>query len=227
MKSQLADFASLLYPRVCINCNKGLTKTEEHLCLSCELSLPKHQHGTNKDQLLKKFAFQPKVTEAYAYLDYTKDGIVQKLIQGLKYHGKQNLGVWLGMQFGNEIVKMIKDPMDLILPVPLHAKRLRTRGYNQSDRIAEGIGQALGVSTGLKVAIRNKETMTQTKKAKISRWENMQSVFTIVDFKKVEAKNVLVIDDVITTGATLGTFCDEIAKHNPASLIIGAIAAGK
>ena len=227
MKSQLGDFVSLLYPRVCIHCHKGLTNTEEHLCLSCELSLPKYQQGTNKAQLLKKFAFQPKVTGAYAYLDYIKDGIVQKLIQGLKYQGKQNLGIWLGRQLGRQIKKSIKEPIDLILPIPLHPKRLRTRRYNQSDRIAEGVSEVLGVPVGLNLAIRNKETDTQTKKAKISRWENIQSVFTIVDFKEVETKNILVVDDVITTGATLGTFCDEIAKHDPASLIIGALAVGK
>ena len=227
MKSQLADFISLLYPRVCINCNKGLTKKEEHLCLSCELSLPRSPYLTNKAELLKKFAFQPKVTSANAYLDYIKDGIVQKLIYGLKYKGKQDLGVWLGGHFGNEIIKGMKRPVDLIIPVPLHPNRLRMRGYNQSDCIAEGLGEALNVSIGSNIAIRDKETSTQTRKAKISRWENMRSVFKVIDPERVNEKNILIVDDVITTGATLGVFCDEVAKYEPNSLTIAVLAAGK
>lgn len=227
MKSQLADFISLLYPRVCINCNKGLTKKEEHLCLTCELNLPKSTYLTKKGELLKKFIFQPKVTGAYAYLDYIKEGIVQKLIYGLKYGGKQELGVWLGRNFGKEIVIEANRPLDLILPVPLHQNRLRTRGYNQSDRIAEGLGHALNVAVGNTVAIRDKETSTQTQKTKISRWENMHSVFKVIDPECVNKKNILIVDDVITTGATLGVFCDEVAKHEPTSLTIAALAAGK
>ena len=227
MKSQLVDFISLLYPRVCINCNKGLTKNEEHLCLSCELSLPKSQHLTNKGELLKKFAFQPKVTGAYAYWDYMKEGIVQKLIYGLKYGGKQDLGVWLGRRFGNEIKGVMGQCVDLIVPIPLHSKRLQRRGYNQSDRIAEGVGEALHVSVGIDVAIRYKETTTQTHKARINRWKNMHSVFKVIDPESVNLKNILIVDDVITTGATLGVFCDELAKHDPTSLTIAALASGK
>lgn len=230
MKSQLADFISLMYPRVCINCNQGLTKNEIHLCLSCDLSLPKSPHLTNKGELLNKFAFQPKVTGAYAYLDYIKDGITQKLIRALKYDGKQELGFWLGQRFGVEIKKLLNQSdwsADLIIPIPLHSKRLRTRGYNQSDRIAEGIGQSLEVKVDLTSSIRSKETSTQTKKAKLSRWESMKSVFEVVESERINGKNILVIDDVITTGATLGGFCDEVAKHQPTSLMIAALAAGK
>ncbi len=227
MKSQLLDFISLLYPRVCINCNKGLTTKEQHLCLSCDLSLPKSQYSTNKGELLKKFIFQPKVTGAYAYLDYIKDGIVQKLIHSLKYQRNQKLGVWLGSRLGNEIQQVIKHPIDLIVPIPLHKNRLKIRGYNQSDLIAEGISQIMSIPVGLNVAVRDKQTETQTKKAKISRWESMKSVFRVVNHKMISSKNILVVDDVITTGATLGVFCDEIARHDPSSLTIGAIAAGK
>ncbi|MCP4458153.1 MAG: ComF family protein [Cytophagales bacterium] len=227
MKAHMADFISLLYPRVCINCNKGLTKNEEHLCLSCELSLPKSQHLTNKAELLKKFAFQPKVTDAYVFLDYIKDGIVQKLIHKLKYDGKQELGVWMGIRFGNEIASIINQSIDLILPIPLHVKRQRIRGYNQSDRIAEGMQEVLASNLANDVVIRQKETATQTRKRKLSRWENMRSVFKVIDPEAVKKKNILIVDDVITTGATLGVFCDELAKHDPESLTIAAVAAGK
>ena len=226
MKSQLSDFLSLLYPKVCLNCNCGLTKEEEHLCLTCELSLPKSQYLTNKAELLKKFAFQPKVIDAYAYLDFIKEGIVQKLIHGLKYQGKQSLGVWLGQRFGEEMKSRL-DQIDLIIPIPLHANRMRTRGYNQSDRIAEGIGESMGIPVDTKTIIRAKETTTQTRKDKLNRWENIHSVFGVLDPEQVNQKNLLIVDDVITTGATLGTFCDEVAKYEPNSLTISALAAGK
>jgi len=226
MQSQLADFLSLLYPKVCINCNCGLTKKEEHLCLTCELSLPKSQYLANKAELLKKFAFQRKVIGAYAYLDFIKDGIVQKLIHGLKYQGKQSLGVWLGQRFGKEMMNRVGQ-IDLIVPIPLHASRMRTRGYNQSDRIAEGLGETMEIPVDTQTIIRAKETTTQTRKDKLNRWKNIHSVFDVLDPDQVYQKNILVVDDVITTGATLGTFCDEVAKYEPTSLTIAALAAGK
>lgn len=227
MNSQLIDFFSLLYPRVCINCNQGLTKNENYLCLGCDLSLPKSPYLASKVGLLKRFVFQPKVTGAYAYLDYVKDGIAQKLIRTLKYDGKQELGVWLGQRFGVEIKKVLDQSVDLIIPIPLHPKRLQMRGYNQSARIAEGMGKSLKVLVDVESSIRSKQTSTQTKETKLNRWKNMQSAFEIVAPDTIRQKAILVVDDVITTGATLGIFCDELAKYKPASLTIAALAVGK
>jgi len=227
MKSQLADFLSLIYPRVCLHCRKPLSRAEEFLCLPCELSLPKSTYLTNKDELCKKFAFQPKVIAAFAYLDFNKFGIAQKLVHNLKYQGKTQLGVWLGQRFGKELSKQDIAPFDALIPSPLHANRQRQRGYNQSACLAQGMSEALQVPVLEDLVARSRETTTQTKKSKLKRWENMESVFEVTKPQDVEGRHLLIVDDVITSGATIGMLCDELAKENPASISVAALAAGK
>ncbi len=227
MKSQLADFLSLIYPRVCIHCSKPLSRTEEFLCLSCELSLPKSTYLTNKDELCKKFAFQPKVIAAFAFLDFNKFGIAQKLVHNLKYQGKKELGVWLGSKFGKELDKIEHVPFDAVIPSPLHPNRLRQRGYNQSTCLAQGLSGVLGVDIDEDLVARTRETTTQTKKSKLKRWENMEAVFEVKRPDEIGGRNLLLVDDVITSGATIGMLCDALAKENPASITVAALAAGK
>lgn len=227
MKSQLADFISLIYPRVCLHCRKPLSRAEEFLCLPCELSLPKSTYLTNKEDLCKKFAFQPKVIAAYAYLDFNKFGIAQKLVHNLKYQGKKDLGTWLGARFGRDLSKQDHAPFDLLIPSPLHANRQRHRGYNQSTCLAQGMSEPLSLPVCEDAVARTKETTTQTKKSKLKRWENMESVFTVTKPKEIEGRHILLVDDVITSGATIGMLCDELAKENPASISVAALAAGK
>jgi ComF family protein len=227
VKSQLADFLTLIYPRVCIHCSKPLSRAEEFLCLSCELSLPKSTYLTNKDQLCKKFAFQPKVIAAFAYLDFNKFGIAQKLVHSLKYQGKKDLGIWLGSKFGKELAIIEHVSYDVLIPSPLHPNRLRQRGYNQSTYIAQGLSNALSVPVVENLVERTRETTTQTKKSKLKRWENMEAVFEVVRPEEIGGRNLLLVDDVITSGATIGMLCDALAKENPASITVAALAAGK
>jgi ComF family protein len=227
MISQVSDFFSLVFPRVCVHCSRALTRKEEFLCLECELSLPKRSEWANKEQLLKKFAFQPKVIGAYAYLEFIKEGIVQKLIHQLKYQGKKELGVWLGSKYANELRSIDDLPkFDIIVPSPLHPNRARQRGYNQSEQIAIGISRTLEIPVVGAVS-RVRETSTQTRKSKVKRWENMDEVFAVNHPEAIEGKDVLLVDDVITSGATIGMLCDELAKVNPNTITLAALAAGK
>jgi ComF family protein len=227
MISQVSDFFSLVFPRVCVHCSRALTQKEEFLCLECELSLPKRSEWANKEQLLKKFAFQPKVIGAYAYLEFIKEGIVQKLIHQLKYQGKKELGVWLGSKYANELRSIDDLPkFDIIVPSPLHPNRVRQRGYNQSEQIAIGMSRILEIPVAGAVS-RVRETSTQTRKSKVKRWENMDQVFAVKHPEAIEGKDVLLVDDVITSGATIGMLCDELAKVNPKSITLAALAAGK
>lgn len=226
MLSQLADFVSLMFPRVCYSCNESLTSSEEFICLSCELSLPKTDGTTNKGQLLKKFAFQPKVVAAHSFLNYQKFGMAQRLVQGIKYHGKKDLGVWLGVKFGEELLEQTQD-LDVIIPLPLHKRRLRSRGYNQSEVIASGIATPLGLEVDSNCVSRIRYTKTQTSMSKLNRWENIRSVFSVSRPKVIYERNVLLVDDVVTTGATMGILCDEIAKCDPASITIATLASGQ
>ena len=228
MNSQISDFVSLIFPRVCVHCSRALTRKEEFLCLECELGLPKRSGWANKEQLLKKFAFQPKVTGAYAYLEFIKEGVVQKLIHQLKYQGKKELGIWLGRKYGTELKPIINSSsIDVIIPSPLHRNRIRQRGYNQSEQIAIGLSESLDTPIDSKAVTRVQETTSQTRKSRVKRWENMEKVFEVRNTEAVEGKNVLLIDDVITSGATIGMLCDEIAQKNPNTITIAALAAGK
>lgn len=227
MKSQLADFISLLYPRTCYTCDKSLTSAEKFLCLGCELNLPKWETSANKAELLKKFAHQPKVTESFALMSYMKSGMAQQLIQGIKYKGKKDLGIWLGEKLGLQLQKTIIKPFDLIIPVPLHRSRQKQRGYNQSDLIARGISTVMDVDMSTTAVARVKKTNTQTKKAKTDRWTSMDEVFEVINANELDGKVILIVDDVITTGATTGRLCDQIAKTDAQELIIAALAAGK
>ena len=181
---------------------------------------------TNKDQLLKKFAFQSKVRAVYAYLEYVKEGISQKLVQAVKYDHNKELGEWLGNEFGKSIKNSVYQ-LDVLIPLPLHVRRLRKRGFNQSEIICRGMETALGLPIDSDSLIRIKDTKTQTQKSKMMRWESMEQIFEVTNPSRVEGRHVLLVDDVVTTGATMGILCDEIARHNPASISIAALAAGK
>lgn len=227
MKSQLADFLSLIYPRTCFYCGEALTKTEEHLCLPCELNLPVSSSLSNKNELLTKFSYIPSVSAAFAYLEYKQEGMSQKLVQGIKYQGKRKLGKWLGGRFARIIQKQLLTNIDLILPLPIHKRRERARGYNQSEVICEGMAEVLDLPMVTDCIRRAIHTKTQTKKKKLDRWENMESVFEVTNPDAIESRNILILDDVITTGATMGMFCQELAKYQPNSIIVTALAAGK
>lgn len=228
MLSQLADFFSLIYPRVCESCHRPLTHKEEFLCLSCELALPKSPFLTNKHELLKKFAFQPKVMAAYAFLDFIKDGMAQRLIHALKYHNKPDLGVWLGTKYGHYLKSSLETTPEVIIPSPLHEKRQHLRGYNQSERLAVGLAAQWDDAQIVNDAVlRVAATASQTRKSKIGRWENVDTVFALRDGSCLKGKHLLIVDDVVTSGATLGRLCDEVAQADPSAITIAALAAGR
>jgi ComF family protein len=228
MFSPISDFVSLIFPRVCVHCSTALTRKEEFLCLECELSLPKRSEWANKEQLLKKFAFQPKVIAAYAYLEFIKEGIAQKLIHKLKYQNKKELGIWLGTKYGGELKTLNDLPnFDLMIPSPLHPNRARQRGYNQSEQIALGLSKSLDIPVFNQLVSRIRETTSQTRKSKVKRWENMDQVFAVNEPSAIEGKDILLVDDVITSGATIGMLCDELAKVNPNTITLAALASGK
>ncbi len=175
---------------------------------------------------MNKFAHLPKVQSANAYLTYIKSGVAQKLIHGVKYKDKKELGLWLGKKFAQEVLCQ-EIGAEVILPVPIHRKRRVERGYNQSEIISQGISDALDIPLCVDALTRTEHRQSQTKKGKIERWQNLNSSFSVTSPDTVCGKFVLIFDDVITTGATLGNLCEEVSKHEPKSIAIAALAAGK
>jgi len=199
------DFISLLFPRICAACGNSLWKQEETVCLSCEFHLPRTNfHLSLENPVSRLFWGRVNLESAAAYVYFNKGNRVQRLIHQLKYKGRKDIGIYLGRQYGQYLkYSPFFQTAQLIVPVPLHIRKLMQRGYNQSEQIAIGLGESMKIPVDPDAICRRKETETQTKKSRFRRWQNVAEVFEVKDPGSLETKHVLLVDDVITTGATL------------------------
>jgi ComF family protein len=220
------DFISLFFPNYCFGCNQSLVKGEDTLCTHCLLELPKtNYHLLEENAIKNKLIGRLPLKYALAFLKFRKTGIVQHLLHQLKYNNQPEVGVKLGRNYGQELFKSgFQNEFDVIVPVPLHGSRLRKRGYNQSAKFAEGLSYSLGIPWDESISIRTTTTATQTKKSKQERWENVKNVFDIHKIEKVNGLRVLLVDDVITTGATLEACGQHLVGSNCKELSIACIA---
>ena len=212
--SYFQDFVSLIYPRTCAICGNSLFQNEEILCTPCQYHLPKTNFHLLKDnQVSRVFWGRVKIENAASFLFFTKGSKVQRLIHQFKYKGKKQIGVKIGKLYAYELKKSkLYDEIDFIVPVPLHPKKQKKRGFNQSEYF--GIGLSVGMDVELKTDIlfRIKASETQTKKTRFKRWENVNEIFEVRDKKQLKGKHVLLVDDVITTGATIEACAQALHK---------------
>lgn len=201
----LSDFVSLIYPRICACCGNSLWKHEKVICHACAFRLPRTQfHLEHENPVHQVFYGRVRVESAASYLLFNKGNKVQRLIHHLKYKGRKDVGVWLGEAYGRELNRSpFFQGIDLIIPVPLHKKKLMQRGYNQSDQFACGLSKMMKVPVENKLLVRTKATSTQTRKGRYDRWRNVEDLFSLVRPERLNGLHVLLVDDVITTGATL------------------------
>ncbi len=199
------DVVGLLFPNLCNGCGLSLYPGEKAICTHCLYDLPYTDfHANPHNRVAKQLWARLPFEAAMAMLYFKKGTRIQNLIHNLKYNGKTEVGYALGKLIGEQLLLSEQyKGIDHIIPVPLHPKKERTRGYNQSVCIAEGIAEVLGASLQKKVLIRKKITDTQTRKSRFIRYENMLSVFELFESQHLQHKHVLLVDDVITTGATL------------------------
>lgn len=198
------DFISLFYPDYCLACSASLFKGEEVVCSRCMLEMPQtNQHLDPHNSLMKRFSTRLPIAMISALFRFTKNGRIQHLLHQLKYKNHPEIGVALGKLYGVKLSSVLQRQVDLILPVPLHPSRRRRRGYNQSEKFAEGLAVTLTVPYSDEVLVRKVKTKTQTRKGRLHRWANVENVFEIRYADKVVGKNILLVDDVVTTGATL------------------------
>lgn len=225
-KRVFSDFISTLYPDNCINCLDTLVTNEQFLCTSCMLDLPQTNYHLDADNpLYQKFAHNPSVIDAYAFLYFQQKGVAQKILHELKYKSRSNVGTYFGSMLGAELLRA-ELTYDIIVPVPIHWRKKKKRGYNQSDFIAKGIANVLDVPVDEEVLTKVTHTQTQTSKTKLERWKNVEDSFRIVKPTALYKKKVLLVDDVITTGATLSALCDQMVKCDVESITLGALATG-
>lgn len=221
------DFLNLIYPNLCLSCDNPLRKGEDIICIKCKLNLPITDYFKNSDNpISSKFYGKVKLEYAFSFLHFIKKGSVQKLLHQLKYNNKPEIGLLLGKWFGNELTKIKGLNFDYVIPVPMHRTKLKKRGYNQADPIAEGISSTLNSEWKHDVLLKVDNTESQTKKGRFDRFKNTEYVFKFNEDYSIKNKHVLIVDDVITTGSTLEA-CAKILIENGASVSIATLAHAK
>lgn len=226
LKRYTEDLINLLFPELCNGCGKLLYHGEKDICTKCLYDLPYTDFHLYPDNpVAKQLWGRLNVNAAMAMLYFKKGTKVQNLVHGLKYDGKTEIGISLGKLLAKKLNESeFYADVDLIIPVPLHQKKLRTRGYNQSEYIATGLAEELGIAISTKHLLRDKSTESQTKKARYTRYENMQDVFSVIKAEELAEKHILLVDDVVTTGATLEACGNVLLNNGVKKLSIAAVA---
>jgi len=220
--------ADLIYPPCCPACGNVLIRNERAICIHCLQSLPRTQFHLDPENevaalLWGRFPFQ----YATAFIYFQKGSRYQNILHAIKYRGQKELGYHMGRLFGLELRDSPFAAVTLVHPVPLHPRKMRQRGYNQSEWIARGVAEALQVRFETSLLIRTENTVSQTSKNRFDRYRNVSGAFSVKKMSGIEKEHLLLIDDVITTGATLEACADALRKEAGLQLSIAALAYAK
>lgn len=219
---------NLLFPKLCIGCEVQLITNEHFLCVNCLHSIPcTNLHSVNGTMIVDLFYGSICLEQATALFFYHKKGMVQKLIHQLKYKNQEKISSYLGNWLGDDLIACNSyQDIDVVIPVPLHNKKLRSRGYNQVTGFGEAIAHKLGASFIENILIRAINTHTQTKKNRWTRWKNVDTIFMLdeINIDQLKGKHILLVDDVITTGATIKACSKEILSIPNVKLSVAVMA---
>ncbi len=219
------DLLSLLFPRTCEICNQPLSRAENLICIQCIDQFPLCDLTMLQEDLPRYFIDAVHYSHFFAYLKYYKKGITQKLLSGIKYKNRPELADRLGQLMADQLLELNNaDQYDIILPVPLHPRKKRDRGYNQSDYFAGGLSKILKIPFYTDLLIRKSNNPTQTNKNREERLLNVKDIFRIRDAATIFDKHILLVDDVITTGATLESCAQEILRNGARAVSFATIA---
>jgi ComF family protein len=198
------SLSQLIFPRLCFGCNESPVEPKEFFCMSCLSSLPYTRFEQMQDNPVEKlFWGRVKVAFATSTFYFQEETPIQQAIHQLKYGNQPDLGIFLGELMGIELSKRWqKNPIDALIPMPLHPKKENARGYNQAALLCKGISLATGIAVKEDVLQRVAHTATQTKKNRIERWDNVSTAFVTVQQEWLSGKKIMLVDDVITTGAS-------------------------
>ena len=223
--SEIKDsFLHLLFPRICDGCGSDILAKESVLCMRCMEAMPETNFELHPDNPVeKKFWGRLSVQQATAQYYFTRESLMQHLMHQFKYKRNKDLGKQLGRMMGESIKKSGRFTIDALVPLPLFPAKEKRRGYNQATILCEGMAESLQVPVLKDVVIRSQHTDTQTKKGRIERWQNMEGKFILDKPELISNKNVLLVDDVITTGATLEACGAELLKAENVKLSIAAL----
>ncbi len=220
------NIINLFFPKVCLSCNHVLLDNEIYVCTNCRHDLPvTNYHLDDSDQVKKVFYGRVKLENATALLRFQKKGIVQQLIHNLKYKGHQEIGTFLGAWLGDELknIDNYRD-IDLVIAVPLHKRKLRKRGYNQVTLFAKEIAKSLNIEYIDSVLVKVNDTSSQVNKSRLARWNSNNETFAIQNLNLIDNKHVLLVDDIITTGATIEACANQLLKARNVKISVATMA---
>jgi len=226
LTSYIKDVVHLIFPHHCEGCGTDVLQDEQLLCAECLHQLPATNYfAITGNPVEKMFYGRMKVELAGAGYYFTKESLVQHLIHQLKYKGNKDVGYYLGRLIGHQLKESARfDTIDVLVPLPLNSKKEFKRGYNQAAIISEGIAAIWQKPIVKDAVVRTVFTETQTHQDRIHRWQNMNGVFAIEDEKALKGKHILLVDDIVTTGATLEA-CGTAILKIPDTLLSIATAA--
>jgi ComF family protein len=225
ISTYLEDFFSLFFPVLCPGCGKSLFKNESIICTDCIYHLPyTNFHLEKENRVARQLWGRIPFTASASFLYFDKGSRVQNLIHQLKYNDRPEIGLKLGEMYGHALKFSDYKAADIIIPVPLHPHRLKERGYNQSDLFGKGLSTSLEIPLQTTLLKRKIATATQTKRSRFSRYENMKDVFEIADPHHITGKHILLVDDVITTGATIEACSMKLLEIPDTKISIATIA---
>lgn len=220
------DINSILVPIVCFGCNAHLNRGEQHLCTVCRNSMPLTEYTFNEENTLDRIFYgRIHIKKASSFLFFTENGIVKRLVHHLKYKNQEQIGVFLGDWYG-QILKEngYLDGIDFVIPVPLHKKKMKQRGYNQVALFSEQIAFNIGAAYKDNLLIKTANTKTQTTKSRIGRWQDNKALYQLTDASLLKNKKVLLLDDVITSGATMEICAKALQEAEGITIYIASMA---
>lgn len=219
------DLFELFFPSLCVTCGKKLLSQEKYVCLDCRSDFPRTNfHRERENKVAQLFWGRVEVEQATSFLYFRKGSRYQRLVHFLKYKGLKELGPEIGNIFGQELLFSPFDDVEVVVPVPLHPKKLQQRGYNQSEWIARGIAAAMQKPLSAANLQRVRFTPTQTRKTRFERWQNVEGIFAVENPEEFAGKHLLLVDDVVTTGSTLEAAAFTLLQAGAARVSIATLA---
>lgn len=214
----------LVFPNICNGCGNDLSGDDSLLCLRCIDAMPETNFELHADNPVeKKFWGRMQISNATAQYYFTRESLMQHLMHQFKYRRNKDLGFQLGRMMGDRLNRAGRFKIDALIPLPLFGYKEKRRGFNQATILCEGIAENMNVPVLKDVIIRSQHTDTQTKKGRVERWQNMEGKFVLVKPEAICNKHIMLVDDVVTTGATLEACGTELLKATNVKLSVATL----
>ncbi len=226
IKAWYEALVHVFYPSLCYGCNNELIQGDQYICLQCQTEMGRTYFESIRDNPVEKLFWGRAdiqcAASTFYYIDKTP---LQQIVHQIKYRQEKELGIHMGEIMGIHGTEFFTEcKTDLCIPMPLHPKKEYKRGYNQASLLCEGIFKQTGIPYNEKALVRNENTRTQTKKSRIERWKNVASVFDVIEPSIINDKHVVVVDDVITTGASTEACVNTLMQHGAKTVGIYSLA---